>query len=1171
MDPDDIIAIQALFSLQNSSDLALTVNAETIPIEIIMPNDNTTSQFDPLISMKEYMQWDLHKSQLNSDEGLDNYEDKIEQFDDQDEGIIMQEFCRARNKRVVDGRIRKTSKKIRKSTLKSGEVPQLRTVQRLRKLDDSGNKFNGSGPILVSQSFPERKGQTDDQKVKDLEFGLSASDAESRLLKYGYNTLTQKSGPSAFKVLMSNLFNPMNFVLIIAIILAGAVKDFVQVIVLGVIIVTNAAIGFWQEYKSERTMAALKNLASPTARVLRDGKLESVSSKIVVPGDIVFLEEGDQVPADLRLFEAVNLSLDEILLTGESVPISKTSGMLINETTTLNSPNESTIDVLNSKPQIPLGDRKNIAFSSTIVTNGRGKGIVVSTGFQTEVGNIANLLQNAETKTVPVSRSQNFRSQFLRIIGWGVEGDGKTPLQHTMDRMMLVLLGCAIIIAAVVFGAQKFRFDHETAIYAIAVAIAIVPEGLPAVLTVTFAIGVRTMAKQKALVRKIASVEALGMVTNICSDKTGTLTEGKMSVKECWVSGNRVSFSGTGLDPSKGDILFNDVKVEQDFFAKELAAACGLCNNSILHHPRNNDHDWEAIGDPTEIALQVMAHRLKFIKDEEITKQRLEFVHEFPFDPTLKRMSVVYSKSAKGDDYLTTNGTTSNGNAQFLLKRYLKGAYESVLSCCDGYYDENGSICRPVTSEFKQVVEENMKRLASQGLRVLAIAHRLSHSQITELPEREKDENRYIFLGLVGMYDPPRASSAESVRICKNAGIVVHMATGDHIDTATVIAKQIGILEPGREDLVTSAAHFESLTIEEIDEMPQLPLVIARCSPETKMKFIDALHRRKKFVAMTGDGTNDAPAIKLADIGIAMGLNGSDVAKEASDIVLTDDNFATIVEAVREGRRIYANIVRLALSFLSTNVAEIVALVLALGIRSVDDYAIFPMSPVQILWINLMTSTPLALGLAGERASPDLMIKLPRGTRKSKSGALKTSSSSIFTAEFNADNMVFGSIAGIVSLGGFMVSLYTSPLGASINGKLCNSESEESALAEECTGVYRSRSVIFLTLGFILLIHGWNCRHERKSLFALPVFPRKKGNMTLVYGIILAFVLLLIPVYIPFINTVVFKQKPIDWEWAIIAGGMVTFVLLSEIYKAVKRWYYKEENVGDVEAIKVLV
>ncbi|KAJ3045227.1 hypothetical protein HDV00_011099 [Rhizophlyctis rosea] len=1016
-----------------------------------------------------------------------------------------------------------------------------------------------------------------------LEHGLNDGTVEERLKTHGPNNLGMSTGPSAWKVFSANLLNPMNFVLLIAIVCASAVKDVVQIVVLLIIIAINTIIGFYQEFRSEKTMAALRNLASPTARLLRNGTLQSLPSETVVPGDIIYLEEGDQVPADVRLFDAVNLQIDEMLLTGESLPVVKTANTIV-------------IDG-NGKDDVPLGDRKNLAFSSTVVTRGRGKGVVFATGLKTEVGKIANLLADASQEP----QERGLKAKLLKIIGWGVDGDGKTPLQHTMNRMMLILLGCAVVLAIVVFGAQRFHFGEDTILYAIAVAIAIVPEGLPAVLTVTFAFGVKTMAKQKALVRKIASVEALGMVTNICSDKTGTLTEGRMSVKALWVAGKAYSVNGTGLNPTVGAVERDGKELTQeeivnDHLLYEFATGAALCNNSTLHEPYNDIKEWTAIGDPTEIALQVLAHRLHFTKTpNHLTSKNLDFIHEHPFDPTIKRMSVIYTDSSPETPRLT-HETTGN----ILLRSYLKGALERVLECCDGYYSPTtGEITRPITDTFRAEIEHQMESLATQGLRVLAFAHRVV--KVKSLPNMEKRsevERGFVFLGLSGMYDPPRESSAESVRVCREAGILVHMATGDHVSTATAIAKQIGILRTDQDHLVLSASDFDHMSDATIDSMPSLPLVLARCSPETKVKFIRALHRRGKFVAMTGDGTNDAPAIKLADIGIAMGLNGSDVAKEASDIVLTDDNFASIVLAVREGRRIYSNIVKLALSFLSTNVAEIVALIVALAIRNGENEAIFPMSPIQVLWINLMTSTPLAFGLAVERASKNIMKVPPRGcdplaphttttahemTTLSPTNTSATlnndeeatpaptgkprSQTSIFTPEFVWDNMVFGTIIGLISLCAFITSIYTSERKTDVPSEQCNAEGNQSDIPE-CHGVQRARATIFLTLGLTLLIHGWNCRDNRESLFRLPVFPAKtRGNNALIVGLGVAFVLLVLPVYVPGLNTVVFKQRGVGWEWGIVGVGCVLFIVLSEVYKAGKRRWWRVGAVVDEEIV----
>ncbi|KAJ3189178.1 hypothetical protein HDU85_002803 [Gaertneriomyces sp. JEL0708] len=967
---------------------------------------------------------------------------------------------------------------------------------------------------------------------------------------------------------MGNLVNPMNGVLLVAVILAAAVKDYAQAaVVLGVITV-NGTIGFLQEYKSEKTMAALRSLASPTARVLRDGELKTVPSNQVCPGDVVMIEEGDQVPADLRLFEAVNLEIDEMLLTGESLPVRKTvapiTGSLHAVTThATETPLEGVEMTSLSSPvvnddDVPVGDRTNLAFSSTVVLRGRGKGIVYATGLQTQVGAIADLLngaglknRNAETTTANadagsakwherLKNSPSFK-RFKKLTGWGEEGDGRTPLQRSMDRMMLVLLAGAVATTLIIFATFNFDIDATVVLYAMTVAIAIVPEGLPAVITVTLAMGVKAMARQKALVRQLASVEALGMVSNICSDKTGTLTEGRMSVKEAWVAGRIIVVNGSGLDPTAGTIVAEDDgtistnDVSGTGVLQRFISCLYLCNNATLHPPIEAEETWKAVGDPTEVALRVFAYRFPAIK-ELIDKSDATFIAEMPFDASIKRMTTVY---AIGDRF----------------EVFMKGALESVLAASIGYYDSAGHPVDGLSEAFQQQVENEAARLARAGLRVLAMAHR---SSVASTPEKMSGDRTTVergmyFIGLCGIFDPPRAESAASVKTCHQAGIAVHMATGDHVETAKAISLQIGIIKPGQEHLVCAASTFDRMDDAEIDRMT-LPLVLARCSPQTKVKFIQALHRRNKFVAMTGDGTNDAPAIKLADVGISMGLNGSDVAKEASSIVLTDDNFASIVGAVKEGRRLYANIVKFSLCFFAANVAETLMLLLALAVRGGDGIPIFPMSPMQILWINMVASSPVGLTLAMAPSQPSQMLASPR-TR------------SLFTLEFVLDALISGVVIGICGLLCFTLSTIINTDLSSITAEVCNHEGYTLA----CEEVYRSRAVAFVSLGLLLVLHGWNCSDVRKSAWSTSLAGRDWKRMCA--AVCVGIVLVVPVVYIPGVNDKVFKMKGFGWEWGMIAASLLLFIVLMELWKLLKRTrlYTQDEieSTSDVEEMQV--
>ncbi|KAI9096256.1 hypothetical protein DFS34DRAFT_695372 [Phlyctochytrium arcticum] len=1003
------------------------------------------------------------------------------------------------------------------------------------------------------------------------EEGLNSEQVRLRLQLYGENTLGMDGKVSIIKVFIANLINPMNFVLLLALALACAVKDWVQTIVLAVVIATNTGIGFAQEYSSENTMAALKKLSAPSARVIRGGRLDTISSHQVVPGDIVVVEEGDQIPADLRLFEVVNLEIDEMLLTGESMPVRK---------------NANTLHAAGDEKTISTGDRINMAFSSTTITRGRGKGVVVSTGLCTEVGRIAKLL-NADADSAPGAEfnqhdaengpkgpptlANRFRMMLRKLPGF--KKSQKTPLQRTLDRMMFLLLGICLFLAVFVFWSNDWKWDENVALYAVAVGVAIIPEGLPAVVTVTMAVGVRSMAKQKAVVRKLVSLEAIGMVTNICSDKTGTLTEGKMTAKECWVAEKALVVEGTSIDPTNGGVVTSDGTlltaelVEKDPILYEFFSTAALCNQSSVappEDPKSTDLSlttWTGIGDPTEVALQVLAHRVQLGKPDLLARTKYEFVAEMAFDATLKRMTTIHAKR-------------NSQTGELALKFHLKGALERVLECSTHYYDDNGHI-QPLNDGFQHRAHTAMETLAEKGLRVLAIAHRTTTIDSKAVPtfdavaDREQLEKDMTFIGLVGIYDPPRETSASAVKVCGEAGIMVHMATGDHAKTATAIAKQIGIIKEGQDHLVLTANRFDCLSDAEVDAMPQLPLVLARCSPETKVKLVAALHRRNKFVAMTGDGTNDAPALKASDVGIAMGLMGSDVAKEASEIILTDDNFQSIVSAVREGRRIFANITKFSLNFLSGNVSEVIAMVIGLAVRGSDGGAYFPMSAIQVLWLNMITSSPVCLCLARELASKDVMTRPPRGQRAiieyearvdtgapllSKDGKPETRpdpQTSLFTKRFMCDVLFYGTLAGSLSLASFIISLAVTPLGLhGYNGALCSDH--KSYDPDQCKEVFQARGASFMVLNTILLIHGWNCRREKEStLFGADSSP--KYNWPLFFAILGGFVITLLTLVIPGLNTKVFSQEMFTWEWALVGGSIVIFMAGSELYKLLKR------------------
>ncbi|KAF9210397.1 Na+ ATPase [Podila verticillata] len=884
--------------------------------------------------------------------------------------------------------------------------------------------------------------------------GLTAAEATNRLKVYGVNELQGNGGVKWYKVLWRQLANALVVILLIATALAFATKDFAEGGVILFIIIMNAAIGFWQEFNAEQTMEALRNMSSPTAQVIRGEARVTIPNNQAVPGDIMLFEDGDVIGADCRLFEVFNLETDEALLTGESLPVQKN------------------LELIEEADQ-PLGDRLNMVFASTTVVKGRAKGIVTSTGMKTQIGKIATTLLEVDTNEA-------------------------TPLQKRLNKMAYFVFVAAVILVLIVFAVHKFQYSNEVAIYAISVAIAIIPEGMVAVVTLTMAFGVRRMAEVKAIVRRLSSLESLGAVTNICSDKTGTLTQSKMVAVRMWFpSDGFYRITGTGFIP-EGDIFRQGETVQgafqqdeeqiptgsgSDHFLRTLQAA-SLCNMAELrraHNPEANG-EWNAIGDPTEIALQVLAYKAGLAKPD-LIEQGFKLVAEFPFDSSVKRMSVLY----QGPD-------TEEGPGDHFI--FLKGATERVIGCCTHWRD--GDIERSLQGEkgteletFEDMVTEKMDALAEKGLRVLTLAYRRFEPQpgvdLVHDLKREEIEAEMVFLGL-------------------------------------------------NNPLIMTAGQFDAMSDEEVDRLEELPRVVARCSPNTKVKMIAALHRRDLFAAMTGDGVNDSPSLKAANVGIAMGQSGSDVAKQAADIVLTDDNFATIVQAVAEGRRIFANIQKFVQHLMSANVAEILVLVVGLAIKDKDGHALFPMSAVEILFLNMVTSSPPAMGLGLEPASESNMQEPPRSAKQG-----------LFSWEVVMDTFVYGLAMGILSFASFIIVLFGFNEGPLI-GSECNQ-----SWSEGCNGVFRSRATAYACLTMLLLCHAINCRALRSSGWSFKALKTLEHNRMLWLSIIIGALLCFPVIYIPGLNHDVFKHSALGKEWGLVAASVVLFIGFAELYKFIKR------------------
>ncbi|KAK8112421.1 ATPase Na K transporting alpha [Apiospora sp. TS-2023a] len=965
--------------------------------------------------------------------------------------------------------------------------------------------------------------------------GLTAAEAAHRLGQDGPNAVKGAKGLSVWEILLRQVSNSLTVVLFIVMALSFAIADFIEGGVIAAVILLNIVVGLIQDYRAEQTIQSLYALSAPTCKVVRGQQIESIKAEDLVRGDMVVLNVGDIVPADLRLVDGLNLSTDEALLTGESLPISKHPEAMLSEA------------------DVPLGDRINMLYSASTVTRGRGRGVVVATGMHTEVGKIAEMLRaNPKAKTGlsgPARAWDRFKNGLRGVLG--LEG---TPLQVKLSKFALLLFGLAILLAVIVFSVSLWHVDDEVLIYGICVGVAVIPESLIAVLTISMAVGTKAMASGNVIVRKLSALEAVGGVTNICSDKTGTLTQGKMITRKIWLRGGGLSATVNdcthSFDPSSGTVVWKDSNnssspsgsQEKGFEpssvsrlpkdARTFVECISLCNNSTVTDAKSagaaNDDGgetstistaapaaWTAVGEPTEIALNVFAMRFGLSKVTVSHAKASSILAEFPFDSSCKRMSVVYGQKKKT-----------------AVDIYTKGALEALLPRLN------------VTDEEKAELTAKAESLAAEGLRVLCIAHRTAPFSDDILKERELAESDLTPLGLAGLYDPPRVETAGAVAKCKRAGISVHMLTGDHIKTATAIAHEVGILSPQHmtsaeaSNATMPAGAFDALSDSQIDALPSLPLVLARCSPATKVRMVDALHRRGAFCVMTGDGVNDSPALKKSDVGIAMGLNGSDVAKEAADMVLTDDNFASIVTAVEEGRRLFDNIQKFLLHLLVSNIAQVFLLLIGLSFKDAQGESIFPLSPIEILWANLITSSFLALGLGLEEAQPDIMIRPPHDLRVG-----------VFTWEIIADKMAYGFFMGALCLASFTSVAYGLSGDPSPNAG--------------CDVVYRARATTFATLSFLLLVTAWEVKHFTRSLFAMNpeiygkgpfvVFKTVYRNRFLFGAVMAGFVITFPVVYLPVINRLVFKHEAIGREWGVVAGCVVVYLALVEAWKAGKR------------------
>ncbi|WP_009632538.1 cation-translocating P-type ATPase [Synechocystis sp. PCC 7509] len=764
----------------------------------------------------------------------------------------------------------------------------------------------------------------------DRTLGLSSTEVQQRQERYGPNELQETAGRSPFVILIDQFKNIM-LLMLIAVAVVSAILDLrsgsfpKDAIAISLIVILNGILGYLQESRAEKALAALKRLSSPLVRVLRDGRLSEVAAKELVPGDVMLLEAGVQLAADGRLLEESNLQVRESALTGEAHAVEKQAELQLPEDTS-------------------LGDRLNLVFQGTEIVQGRAKAIVTGTGMQTELGRIAALLQSVESEP--------------------------TPLQKRMEQLGNVLVSGSLALVALVVGVGVLRagwgaFEGLLEV-SLSMAVAVVPEGLPAVITVTLALGTQRMVKRKALIRKLPAVETLGSVTTICSDKTGTLTQNKMVVQNAYTNHRAFKVTGEGYEPN-GEFQIDGTKTNSQEYPElqALLVACALCNDSNLQQDQGQ---WIIIGDPTEGALLSLAGKAGVERDQ--WQARLPRVAEFPFSSERKRMSVICTVEPEVSSQALQNGLLEAQN----YVMFTKGSPELTLERCDRIH--TGEQIVPVSQEQRAQILTQNDQMASNGLRVLGFAYK----PLANIPpdnSQETEEAGLVWLGLVGMLDAPRPEVRDAVAKCRQAGIRPIMITGDHQLTARAIAADLGIAQAS--DRVLIGQELERMSQEELEKEVDLVSIYARVSPEHKLRIVQALQKRGRFVAMTGDGVNDAPALKQADIGIAMGITGTDVSKEASDMVLLDDNFATIVAATEEGRVVYTNIRRFIKYILGSNIGEVITIAAApiLGLSGI------PLSPLQILWMNLVTDGVPALALAVEPAEPNVMNRPPFNPRES--------------------------------------------------------------------------------------------------------------------------------------------------------------------------------------------
>lgn len=917
-----------------------------------------------------------------------------------------------------------------------------------------------------------------------LHEGLTNAEAQARLERYGPNELKEKPRPGFLKLLLDQFNNFLIIILIVAAVLSLLLGEVADALAIIAIVILNAVLGVVQESKAEQALAALKKMAAPNAQVIRDGQQVTIPARELVLGDIVLLEAGNYVPADLRLVESINLKVEEASLTGESVPVNKDARVVLDA-------------------DIPLGDRKNSAFMGTLITYGRGKGVVTSTGMMTQIGMIAEMLQSYEEEDTPLQQKLDQLGKTLGIVSLAICG-------------FIFIYGVirdTQIGTALSSGLGAYLTAHEGELVglfmtAVSLAIAAVPEGLPAVVTICLALGMQRMVSRHALIRKLPAVETLGSATVICSDKTGTLTQNQMTVVRGWAGGHDFALSGEGYTPEgqfyRGDRPFAPT---QDAATALLLRGALLCNDAQLElsGEEGGKRTWRIVGDPTEGALVVAAGKASLWRAD--LERELPRVGEIPFDSDRKRMTTIHAAGDLGLNW-TTMDDARLAHSQPVPASYIafvKGAPDIVLQYCKDIMLD-GRV-QPLDGEMRRSILAANSSMGHEALRVLGVACR-PLSAVPDEPTPEMVECDLTFLGLLGMIDPARPEVKVAVATAKRAGLKSVMVTGDYPDTAAAIAEEIGMLSKGGR--VIAGAELDKMSEEELAQVVDHVDAFARVSPAHKMKIVDALKMRGHVVAMTGDGVNDAPALKRANIGVAMGITGTDVTKETADMVLTDDNYASIVSAIEEGRIIYSNIRKFVFYLISCNIGEILIIFLAMlaGLP-------IPLRPIQLLWLNLVTDGAPALALGLEKGDPDIMNRPPRPTRE---------------PVINREMLLGVVVQAIVMTAAVLASYYF--IGIRRFG------TEEGA-----------QTVAFATLIVSELLRAYTARSERYPLMKIGVF----GNKWMQYAVGASLFLLVLVIYTPFLQGVFGTVALSLTDWLL----MLPFMLLASIAAELTKLYVR--------------